>query len=174
VQSWRPSRQLSFLLLLAGGILLLDQVTKIWILQLFANTSQTSLPLLGEWLRFSFATNTGAAFGLLPQQTWLFVAAAAIVAPVIVYLGGTSAADPWPVSLSLGLMLGGSLGNLVDRIRLGHVVDFIDVGVGSWRWPSFNVADSAFVVGTILLIAYVLLWPQTARPQEVGGGAPPA
>ncbi|MCL4466014.1 MAG: signal peptidase II [Chloroflexi bacterium] len=174
MRDWQPGRHLSVLLLLAGSVLLLDQVSKTWIVKVFTSSGRTSLPLAGDWLRFSLATNTGAAFGLLPQQTWLFVVAAVVVVPVIIYLGGTTAADPWPVRLSFGLMLGGSLGNLVDRIRLGHVVDFVDVGVGSLRWPSFNVADSAFVVGTILVVAYVLFWPQTARPREVGDGAPPA
>jgi signal peptidase II len=175
-REWRPNRHLPLLLALAGAVLVTDQVSKALIVRLFAALSTASLELLGDWLRFSFATNTGAAFGILPQQTGVFALAAAVVIPAIIYLGGTSAADPWPVRLSLGLMLGGTLGNLLDRLRLGYVVDFIDFGLGAARWPSFNVADSAFVVGTIMVASYVLFWPQAepAREQPMNDGAPGA
>lgn len=154
----------------------IDQVSKALVVSLFAARAYASLELFGDWLKLSFATNTGAAFGVLPQQTGLFVFAAAVVVPAIIYVGGTPTAEAWPVRLSLGLMLGGTLGNLLDRLRLGYVVDFIDIGLGTARWPSFNVADSAFVVGAILVAVYVLFWPQPqpAREQPMSDGAPGA
>ncbi len=154
---------------MAGAIVAVDQFSKYAIVQFFSDKATPSLPIAGDWLRLSLATNTGAAFGLLPQQTGLFVLAALIVVPAIIYFYNTLSCEPWPVRLSLGLLLGGTLGNFVDRLRQGYVVDFIDVGVGSWRWPSFNVADSAFVVGTIVLAAYVLFW-QREQPHEQRAG----
>lgn len=173
LRDWRPDRHLPLLLTLALAVVVIDQVSKALIIRFFHDLGSPSLELIGEWLKLSLATNTGAAFGVLPQQTGIFVLAAAVVVPAIVYIGGTPAADVWPVRLSLGLMLGGTIGNLIDRLRQGYVVDFIDVGVGAARWPSFNVADSAFVVGTLLVAAYVLFWPQEqpAREQSMSDGA---
>ncbi|MCL5025082.1 MAG: signal peptidase II, partial [Chloroflexi bacterium] len=83
------------------------------------------------------------------------IAAAAI--PIILLAQRELRRYGWPVQLTLGLLLGGTLGNLTDRLRLGFVVDFIDVGVGNLRWPTFNVADSAFVIGVGILLIYFLL-----------------
>lgn len=153
------------LLAIAGAVVALDQLTKSLVVQFLALRPDPSVALLGDWLRLSFATNTGAAFGFMPNQTGLFVAAAIVVVPTIAYFYSTLTDEPWYVRLSLGLLLGGTLGNAIDRVRQGYVVDFIDVGVGALRWPAFNVADSSFVVGSIILVAFVLFW-QRERSQE--------
>ncbi len=166
---WQKLRVSPALAAMAGAVIALDQYSKHVVVQFFADRAALPLEIVGDWLRLSLATNSGAAFGLLPQQTGLFVLAALIVVPAIIYFYNTLTYEPWPVRLSLGLLLGGTLGNFVDRLRQGYVVDFIDVGIGAMRWPSFNVADSAFVVGTILLAAYVLFW-QRERPHEQRAG----
>jgi signal peptidase II len=172
--SWRPNRHLLALIALAAVVVVIDQISKALVVQFFGGELHASVDLAGNWLRLSYVTNTGAAFGMLPDQKWLFLVVAALVIPIILYLGGTETAEAWPMRASLGLMLGGTVGNLIDRLRLGYVVDFVDVGVGSWRWPSFNVADSAFVVGTIIVITAVLLWPQPQVGRQVGDDTPPA
>ena len=134
--------------------------------QFLAERSYASVSVLGDSLRFSYATNAGAAFGVLQQQTSIFVLAAVIVLPAIVYIYGTLTDEPWYIKLSLGLLLGGTLGNFVDRLRTGYVVDFIDAGIGSARWPSFNIADSSFVVGTIVIAAYIIFAPHKERAEE--------
>jgi signal peptidase II len=108
------------------------------------------LPFLSRLFRISYVTNTGAAFGLFPNQGGLLVVVALVVVVVIVAYYRHLPADRWLLHLSLGLQLGGAIGNLLDRVRLGYVVDFIDVGF----WPVFNLADSAIVVGVAILAYY--------------------
>jgi signal peptidase II len=163
------------LVLIGLAVVLFDQLSKYVIVRLFAGEGYGRLEIIGDWLRLSFATNTGAAFGVLPQQTGLFVIVAAIVVPALFYFYVTLPHTPWFVRLSFGLLLGGTLGNLIDRVRMGYVVDFVDFGIGNLRWPSFNVADASFVVGTIVVAAYVLFWQQEEpQPQQTQDGAPGA
>lgn len=100
--------------------------------------------------------NTGAAFSFLAHadgwQRWLFAAIAVSVCSVIVWwLKGLRPGQRW-LAVALALILGGALGNLWDRLVLGYVIDFLDVYVGTWHWPAFNVADSAIFVGAAMLI----------------------
>lgn len=99
-------------------------------------------------LRATYVVNSGSAFGLFPDQTLLLTFASLVGIGVLLYFYRTHPVDSLMLRLSLGLMLGGAMGNLIDRVRLGHVVDFIDVGA----WPVFNLADSAIVVGLIGLM----------------------
>lgn len=118
--------------------------------------------------------NRGAAFGFLNRsdiewQFWLFLAATVVAVWAIVMLVRSSDEDPW-LFAALGLVMGGALGNLVDRVRFRAVVDFLDVYWGDWHWPAFNVADSAIFVGAVL--ACLILW---RKPQAVAsdkGGKP--
>jgi signal peptidase II len=110
------------------------------------------LSSLGRLFRISYVTNTGAAFGLFPNQGGLFTVVALVVVVIIVTYYRYLPTDGWLLHLSLGLQLGGAIGNLLDRVRLGYVVDFIDVGF----WPVFNLADSAIVIGVGILAYY--LW----------------
>ena len=139
--------------------LLADQASKLWIQQRFAACDDSSLPLVPGWVAFAYTCNKGAAFGLLVNETLLFVLIALVVIGVLVaYVRFLPAKHPW-LRLSLGLQLGGALGNLLDRLRQGYVVDFIAVKA----WPVFNIADTCIVVG-VLILAYHLLLVQSQAP----------
>jgi signal peptidase II len=161
--------------LLAAGLAVcaVDQATKVLAVRfLLEPTGPRSVPVLGDWLRFTYVTNTGAAFGMFPNGTAILAAIAVLVIPAIFYYQRFLDRRWWPVRLVPALLLGGTLGNLIDRVRLGYVVDFIDVGVGALRWPAFNIADSAFVVGSIILVVHAL-WHERAGALR-SEPAPPA
>ncbi|MEE4216733.1 MAG: signal peptidase II [Xanthomonadales bacterium] len=109
-----------------------------------------------SWLNMTLAHNYGAAFSFLADaggwQRWFFVILAVAVSLVLLVWLIRLPRKEWITGLGLGLVLGGAIGNVVDRIRLGYVVDFIDVHFGGWHYPAFNVADSAITCGVILLL----------------------
>ena len=145
-------------LLVAATIYSSDQFTKVAIIRAIGpDSDRNSIEIVGNWARFTYATNTGAAFGILPGQPWLFTIIAVIAIPALWYFNASITPRTLLTRICLGALLGGALGNLTDRIRLGYVVDFVDVGIDSWRWPAFNIADSAFVVGIFLLAVFVFL-----------------
>ena len=116
---------------------------------------------LTSWLNLTLAHNYGAAFSFLSDaggwQRWLFTGLALVVTLVlIIWLFRLPAREKLTGS-ALGLIIGGAVGNLIDRISLGYVVDFIDVHYQGWHWPAFNVADSAITCGVILLLIDGLL-----------------
>ena len=127
-------------------ILALDQITKLIVDRTFKNGSH--IDLFGGLVRLDYTANTGAAFGMFRDQSALFALVAIVVGVGILIAFYRLRYSPWPVRFGLALILGGAAGNVMDRIRLGHVVDFIDL---RW-WPVFNVADSAVVVGVCLLV----------------------
>ena len=139
---------------LAALVILLDQLSKAWMVRHFSfDQSLTVLPVLNITLRF----NTGAAFSVLADasgwQRWLFTGLAiAVAAIIVVWLYRLDGRKQWLLALSLSLILAGALGNLIDRLVLGHVIDFIDVHWKDVHFPAFNVADSAITVGAILLL----------------------
>lgn len=145
-------------LLLSAVVVLLDQYTK-W-LALEHLQLHDPVPVIDGVLNWMLAYNEGAAFSFLADQggwqRWFFTGLAAVVSVVlVVWLSRTPRSD-WRNALPLALILGGAVGNVIDRARLGHVVDFIDVYYGSWHWPAFNIADSAICVGAVCLVAFSL------------------
>jgi signal peptidase II len=137
--------------LTAAIVILADQVTKLAVVASFQRGE--GIDVLGRFLKLGHARNSGAVFGIMRgsgNYFTIFSILAALIITVVIYLARRSGV--W-VRIALGLVLGGAVGNLIDRLRLGAVVDFIDIGVSDTiRWPSFNVADLAITVGVIALI----------------------
>lgn len=157
-------RRIVLVAVVAIAVFALDRITKILV--------ETSLPVggsidvVGEWVRISHVTNSGAAFGLLPERTTLLSILSVVAVLAIVFYYRRLAADSRLIAVTLGMQLGGAVGNLVDRIGQGYVVDFVDVGVpGGVRFWSFNVADSSIVVGIIAVT--VLLWWEERQQAHV-------
>lgn len=149
-------------LLISTTILLIDQASKIWIrATLGPQPLQGAIPLIGDWSNLIYSRNTGVAFGLFQNMSPLFLVLSILITlgaiyVYIVYLPNQHVG----VQLSMGLIIGGALGNVVDRIRLGYVVDFIQIG---W-WPVFNVADSAITTGATILAVYLLITTEEPPP----------
>lgn len=142
-------------LLLAFAVLALDQWTK-WLVERHLPTP-SSREILPGLLHLSHVKNTGVAFGLFADHgaagaAWLLaLLGAAAIAVVVWYFRRTPASDRL-LLWALSLVLGGAVGNLLDRVSTGAVTDFVGVYLGSYRWPDFNVADSAISVGLVLLL----------------------
>ncbi len=142
---------------LAGGIVVLDQLSKAWVT---ANLQLgESMELLGGWLGIWRVANSGALFGLFRDQALLFaILSIGVIALIVWYHGRAVAGGGWLATIALGLLLGGAIGNFIDRARLGHVVDFVDMGIpGGWRFYTWNVADAAITVSILLLLAMAVL-----------------
>lgn len=111
--------------------------------------------VLGDLVQLWHVRNTGAAFSLFPGATWLFVVVTAGALVMIAYFYRAFRTRGAWIHVVLGAILAGTLGNLTDRLRHGYVVDFVSVGIGDVRWPTFNVADSSLVIGIGLLVLYL-------------------
>ena len=122
------------------------------------------VPIIGDLLILTHAQNRGAAFSLLQGETVLFVAVTIFALGMIVFFHRSLRDRGLWLHAVLGLQLGGALGNLTDRLRQGYVVDFVSAGIGNLRWPTFNVADAALVVGIGTLVVYLLFRPETREP----------
>ena len=144
---------------LAGTVLVLDQVTKAWLVS-FLQPGQ-SVSVVGDYVRLVHSQNNGGLFGLFRGQALVFGLVSIVVVALIVLYHGRAGGGRY-LSITLGLLLGGALGNLVDRLRLGYVVDFVDAGLGDLRWYTFNVADAGISFSLLLLLA-ASIWPQVAR-----------
>ena len=144
--------KLQISLILALVVLVLDIATKRWVESVLFHGQQ--IPLTG-FFNLVLTYNAGAAFSFLSDasgwQRWFFSAIAAGASALIIYLLRKHAAEKI-FCIALSLILGGALGNLWDRITLGHVVDFLDFYISNYHWPAFNVADSAIFLGAMLLI----------------------
>ncbi len=137
------------------GFLAIDQITKyIAVITLQGNPS---VHLIGDFLRFTYVENRGAAFGMLQGQRVFFIVTTIILIAVLLYLILINKKVTNATKLTLSLVLSGAIGNFIDRFRLGYVIDFVDVRFGDfYDFPVFNVADSCLVVGVIILIGLIL------------------
>lgn len=162
----------------AGGVVVLDVVTK---LLAVSTLSRFPLPVVGDWVTLQLVYNPGAAFGIHvgDHSRWVFTALAVIALVVLGAMVRQTRPTQHVRLIALGLVCGGAIGNLIDRLRSARgVVDFIDVGVGAYRWPTFNVADIAVTCGAVVLA--FILWGEgrdaEAREAERGraGNADPA
>jgi len=147
--------QLKIFVSVATAVLVLDQVTKAAV---SATLKMHEIrPIISGLLNFTRIHNTGAAFGLLagqasPVRTFFFLAVSLLAMGVVLWMLFRLPPGQNAELVALSLIFGGALGNVVDRARLGEVIDFIDVYYKSYHWPAFNVADSAITVGVILLM----------------------
>lgn len=150
---------------LAGLVVLLDQATKLaaerWL------TYHQALPVFPGF-NLTLSYNRGAAFSFLAEhsgwQRWFFTVLAAVVSVFLVrWLRQIGDRDRW-LSAAIALILGGAVGNLIDRLLYGHVIDFIWLYYDRWSWPVFNIADSAITVGAVAMIAHMLL----VKPERQG------
>ncbi|MBW2544025.1 MAG: lipoprotein signal peptidase [Deltaproteobacteria bacterium] len=143
------------LLLVVG----LDQISKIYVSSVMY--LHASHPVIDGFFNITYVRNPGAAFGFLAnaapmfRSLFLIIVSAAAIAMILWFLAKNKSAGML-LTFALSLILGGAVGNLLDRIRFGSVVDFLDFYIASWHWPAFNVADSAISVGAVLLIAEML------------------
>ena len=153
-----PSKYLKFICI-AIAIIGLDQLTK-WIVYNSLMLHEV-VPVIPGCLNLVHIQNPGTAFGLFADYNSFFrnilVMSASIVAILLIlYLYKNTSQDFPVLSFGFALIFGGAIGNMIDRVRLGRVIDFIDVYIGSLHWPAFNVADSAITVGMIIFAYYIL------------------
>ena len=156
----------------AGLIILvvaLDQATKAWVTSVFSlYQSREVIPGLFNLI---YLTNTGAAFGILSgHPAWwrhgFFIAIVVVALGVIAYMYRRLRGDSVWYEAALGLIAGGAIGNLIDRVRFGSVIDFLDFHIGTYHWPAFNVADSAITVGVaIFLVKNLFFEPGDKKKQ---------
>jgi signal peptidase II len=153
--------------LAAAAVLVLDQATKVVALRRLV--PGVPVPVVDGFFSLTLVMNPGLAFGMLATTPdgWRWIVAALSMAAlgVLGVMGWRMvAAAGWWARLAIGLVVGGAVGNLIDRARFGAVVDFLDFYWRAWHWPAFNVADSAISVGVALLALHLLLAPAEPRP----------
>jgi signal peptidase II len=135
----------------AAIVVMLDQASKRLIWEGFKETG--GMDLIGSVLRIRLSTNTGAVMGILSGSRPILITVTIISIIALIYFAYRMRYAPLFKRVCLGLVLGGAFGNLIDRIATGKVIDFIDMGIGRYRWPTYNVADIAVTVGAVILIA---------------------
>lgn len=138
----------------ALSVIALDRWTKQLAIDHLLESGTRSIPILGDIVKLTYVENRGAAFGVLQNQTAFFVLVGVIVISVIIASYRYIPEPSWVLNLCLGMQMGGAIGNLIDRIQVGYVVDFIDLTY----WPVFNIADSAICIG-VAGLAYSVLFP---------------
>ena len=148
------------LVLIAGAIILLDQITKAVILNVMPLFE--SISVIPGFFSITHIHNPGGAFGLLADQSaWVrkgvfLIMSSVAVCIVLYFYHKTPKTHPW-LAVGLALIFGGAIGNLIDRFRFGKVVDFLDFYIGTAHWPAFNVADSAITTGVGIFVLHLVL-----------------
>ena len=162
---------------LAGAVVLLDQLSKLWVDGAFDLASSRvaagepggPTEVIGGLVRIAKTYNDGAIFGFLDTTAMLMAVLSVLVIVGISWYEWRHAGGLGPlVTIGLGLLLGGAIGNLIDRVLYGHVIDFVDMGLGETRWYAWNISDAAVFVGILVLFAAALLGDR-AIPGRRGG-----
>jgi signal peptidase II len=158
---------------LAALVVVADQLTKAWVDGAFGLTrarAGVSAPIVaptdivGDFIRVAKSYNDGAIFGTFGASAPLFALGSVVVIALIVWYQLTRGdRGPWLFTVALGLLLGGAIGNLINRVSVGYVVDWADMGIGSWRWYTFNVADASVSVAIVLLLLVSLFGERLER-----------
>jgi signal peptidase II len=131
---------------------------KHWVVANFSPNVPSSI--VGDWVRIDFIHNAGGLFGIFQNTAPIFALVSIGVVAVLIALEIGSGWRSWLVTVTLALLLGGAIGNFIDRITLGYVVDFVDIGIGTWRFYIFNVADSAVSISILLMLALWFVAPR--------------
>jgi len=151
-------------LILSIVVVALDQISKAWVLSSLPEFE--AVPVITGFWNWYRTYNTGAAFSFLSNaggwQHWFFIAMALIISGVLIVMLWKTARNDWRSALPYSLVIGGAVGNVIDRLLHGHVVDFIQWYVGRYYWPAFNVADAAIVGGAIGLVLFGMHTPAPA------------
>lgn len=157
--------------LIAGTIAVGDQLLKQWVLANYL--WDTPSPVLGDYFRIHLIQNGGGLFGLFQGSAPVFALITIAVVAVLVALEVGSGWRSWLVTVTLALLLGGAIGNFVDRYRDHYVVDFADIGIGTWRFYIFNLADSAVTVAILLMFVLWFVAPHLGvhMPDDAEGEA---
>jgi signal peptidase II len=159
---------------IALAVVALDQVSKAWIESSFSlvssgappGSSGAPTPIVGDLVRIARSWNDGGIFGMLgASAAFLGIASLAVIAAIL-WVQARQGVHSVLLTVALALLLGGALGNLIDRLRYGHVVDWVDTGIGNTRWYTFNVADAAISISVVLLLVIGLLGHRLARTAD--------
>jgi signal peptidase II len=147
------------LFIIAGAVIVIDQISKLVVFELMP--LYESLIVIPGFFNITHVHNPGGAFGFLAEQSaalryfvFLFISSVAVV--LIIYFYHKTPDNYLLLSCGFALILGGAVGNMIDRIRLGVVIDFLDFYVGNLHWPAFNVADSSITIGMVIFIYHLL------------------
>lgn len=152
-------KNLAVFIVCAAAIIALDQITKTVITEkLFM---YGTYQVIAGFFNLVYVMNPGAAFGFLADMPELFryaffIGITLLAMGLIIFFVVKGENEPLIIIVSLALIFGGAVGNLIDRIRFGAVIDFLDFYIGSWHWPAFNVADSAITTGAILMLWQII------------------
>ncbi|CRK80558.1 signal peptidase II [Neobacillus massiliamazoniensis] len=155
-----------FYYLIALFVVLLDQFTK-WLIVSRMNFGD-SIPIIDNVLYITSHRNSGAAWGILQGRMWLFYIITIVVIVAIIYYIQKSAKGNWLLGVSLALMLGGAIGNFIDRVIRKQVVDFIHTFIFGYNFPVFNIADSALCIGVILLMILMIRDERKMKEKSYG------
>lgn len=156
--------------IIALVLIALDQLSK-WIIVTKMYIGQ-SFPIIENVFYITSHRNRGAAWGILEGQMWFFYIVTVIVVGVLIYFLRTWAKGKTMLSIGISFMIGGAVGNFIDRLFRGEVVDFIDVYIFSYNYPIFNIADSALVIGVILMVIQILKEEKAAKKEKTYGDNP--
>lgn len=146
----------------AAATLIVDVATKLTVHHNMT-LGGPSIAVFGDYVRLTYIQNPGAAFSLFEGNRWFFVGVSILSMLLILALVMSGRYAAVRMQAAFGLVLGGAMGNLIDRLWLGKVIDFLDIGVGTVRWPIFNVADIGVTVGVLLLLLGLILEPRESR-----------
>lgn len=162
-------------LVIAGGVFMIDQATKAWAVRRLRTGDDVSV--ISGFLNFSYAQNPGVAFSMLDDHgdagRWGLSIVALLAGALVLYFFWRTPRTDDRILGALALLLAGIAGNVTDRVRLGFVVDFIDVQFGSWHYPTFNVADMAIVTGAGLMIIDMFLSKRKQQADARPAGSVP-
>ena len=155
-------------LAIAGGVFLIDQSSKAWAVSRLKLGGD--MPVISGFLNFAYAQNTGVAFSMLDDHgdtgKWGLSIVALVAAVLVLYFFWRTPRSDDRILGALALLLAGIAGNVTDRMRLGYVIDFIDVQFGNWHYPTFNVADAAICIGAGLLVIDMFFSKKKAAEEQ--------